>query len=405
MAVSAMLFLCRTFAPDHKLHQMKNLFFFFVSILFLSACSGKKDAPGGNFTVKGEIKNVPDQDVYLDQLFFSEQQPEVVDTAKMTGGKFELLGNAAEEGMFRIRLEKSESGFIFINDAEVIPFTADINDISLAGPEFSTRANSILKKFLLYMDGQRTAMLEGTAKLESLKTTKNNDSLVVEEEKRLVEREDGFKKYMIQFIDTVSDPVVAMFAIGYTRGIPASDLKQTIPQLSSRFPEHKGIASVVSQFNQYLNQPADNSASKPTSKPLVGDMAPEITLADTAGKAFSLSQLKGKYVLIDFWASWCGPCRNENPNVVDAYQTYKNKNFTVLGVSLDKDKADWLKAIKDDKLTWPHISDLQYWNSPVVNLYGFDGIPYNVLIDPTGKIIATELRAEGLKAKLAEVLK
>lgn len=384
---------------------MKNLLWLISTILLLGACSQKKNEGSGEFVVNGEIKNIPDQDVYLDQLFFSEQQPEVVDSAKITGGKFVLKGSATEEGMFRIRLQKSESGFIFINDTDVIPFTADINDISLAGPDFSTRANGILKKFLLYMDGQRTAMLEGTAKLESLKTTKNNDSLIIEEEKRLVQREDGFKKYMVQFIDTVSDPVVAMFAIGYTRGIPASDLKTAIPLLTSRFPSHKGIASVVSQFNQYLNQPSDTTKAQPTSKPLVGDMAPEITLADTSGKPFSLSQLKGKYVLIDFWASWCGPCRKENPNVVEAYQTYKNKNFTVLGVSLDKDRADWLQAIKDDKLTWPHISDLQYWNTPVVNLYGFDGIPYNVLIDPSGKIIATELRGDGLKAKLAEVLK
>ncbi len=383
---------------------MKHFLILAITATIFAGCADKK-TNGGEFTVNGEIKNVPDQLIYLDQLYFSEQQPELVDSAQMTNGKFTLRGNAAEEGMFRIRLQKSESGFIFINDAEKISFRADLNDISLAGPEFSTRANSILKKFLLYMDGQRTAMIEGTAKLESLKTTRNNDSLIIEEEKRLVDREDGFKKYMIEFIDTVSDPVVAMFAIGYTRGIPAAELKQSMSSLTDRFPKHTGIASIVSQFNRFLNQPADTANAQPARKPLVGDMAPEITLADTSGKPFSLSQLRGKYVLIDFWASWCGPCRKENPNVVEAYQTYKNKNFTVLGVSLDKTRGDWLQAIKDDKLSWTNISDLQYWNSPVVGLYGFDGIPYNVLVDPSGKIIATELREQALKAKLAEVLK
>src|SRR5690606_7093065 len=126
-------------------------------------------------------------------------QPLVVDTAEMTNGSFSLKGHAAEPGMFRIRLEKEEAGFIFINDAENIPFKADLHDMSLAGPEFNTRANDILKKFLLYMDGQRSAVLEATARIESLKTTKNNDSLIMAEENKLIEREESFKKYMVQF--------------------------------------------------------------------------------------------------------------------------------------------------------------------------------------------------------------
>lgn len=135
-----------------------------------------------------------------------------------------------------------------------------------------------------------------------------------------------------------------------------------------------------------------------------GKKAPDFTLNDPEGRPVKLSDHRGKYLLLDFWASWCGPCRRENPNVVKAWQKYKDKGFDVFGVSLDRKKENWIKAIKDDHLTWTHVSDLQFWNSAAAKLYGVRAIPSNLLLSPDGTIVAKNLREEELHKKLEELL-
>ncbi|SFN32776.1 Peroxiredoxin [Chitinophaga sp. YR627] len=201
------------------------------------------------------------------------------------------------------------------------------------------------------------------------------------------------KAIQLDFIQRHPNSIVSLHTI--------QDYGGAVPQYEMVQPLFEGLSKAIKtsvpgkKYSQYLVK---------ISRTAIGKMAPEIALPDTAGNVIKLSSLKGKYVLIDFWASWCGPCRAENPAVVEAYNKYKSHGFEVLGVSLDKgpSKSAWIKAIKDDGLTWLQVSDLQYWKSPTAEEYGIRAIPQNFLLDPEGKIIAKNLRGEELDKKLKE---
>ena len=167
--------------------------------------------------------------------------------------------------------------------------------------------------------------------------------------------------------------------------------------LSAKYPNSEAVKSLHS----YLEQ-AKSGQSMPGAVS-IGQEAPEIDLPAPDGKQMKLSSLRGNYVLLDFWASWCGPCRQENPNLVLNYSKYKNKGFKIFQVSLDQTAEAWNKAIKADKLNWNHVSDLQYWNCAAAQRYGVQSIPSNFLLDPEGKIIATDLRGDQLGSELSKI--
>ena len=380
---------------------MKKLFSAIGIAAVLFSCNAGDDK--GKFTLDGEIKGLSDQKIYLEELYFSDKQPEVLDTAEIKDGKFTASALATEEGLFRLRTADEKNVFLFISDKGKMTFTTDIDKPEIANRFFSGSANSSLKKLMAYTDSI-SLLISNKERLRSefLKAgVPETDSTFAAVTNEITALNDNFTKYCFAYADTAKSPVVSLFAATMSP-VELSKFEAPLVKLTKRFPGHKGIAGALAYVKKQAT--AATPAPQKTSA-AVGDVAPELTMNDVDDKPFSLSQLRGKYVLVDFWASWCGPCREENPNVVAAYNQFKNKNFTVLGVSLDKNKQAWITAIKEDKLNWQHISDLKYWSSSAVSLYGFDGIPYNVLVDPQGKIIATNLRESALQNKLAEVLK
>ncbi|MBC7914646.1 MAG: AhpC/TSA family protein [Pyrinomonadaceae bacterium] len=375
---------------------MQFRIFFFFLLLSGSAVFAQKQ--------KFEIKGTVDQKLTIKKLFFTR--------IKMYGTpKPELSTVTIQNGAFLIKgeLDEPEQGILSLSedtktDTAVLRFfidkgaiTVNITNTLSSAQVKGSKVNDDFKSYI-----KRTALSSSEFnefyELLKLKAVKgvNRDSLqlVFEGAYSIYKKELNdirlayFKSNHNAFVSLLLLPEISE----YTQNFKLTD---SLYNLLS--PEIKRTTSARIMMERFQKE----------RQLAVGAIAPEFSQSDTNGKAVKLSDFKGKYVLLDFWASWCGPCRQENPNVVKIYNQFKDKNFTVLGVSLDRpgSKSAWLKAISDDNLTWVNVSDLNFWKNEVAMLYNVTGIPQNFLLDPQGKIIAKNLRGEDLKSALDMVLK
>ena len=382
---------------------MKRILYLLIITVFVTACTEKKH---GAFVVTGFIENAAGKKVLLMESSSTNARSVILDSATLKDkGAFTLRGRANEEGIFRLAVENGPD-IILINDNNDIRVRLNVNDYRNYTVEGSPASQSMHTLFE-DCDKKATAIYATSKQIDSLRTIPQQDSLVeimrTKKDKQMSEFNDMVKTY----INNSNSPAASLFALGIiSETIPKEELLSFATNLSKKFPEHAGVArrkSMIAENNAVV--PAAPTSPTENTYALLNKPAPDLTMNDVNGKPVSISSFKGKFLLVDFWASWCAPCRQENPNVVAAYNRYKNKNFTILGISLDENKDAWKKAIAKDKLTWIHMSDLKQWESSAVTSYGFEGIPFNVLIDPTGKIIASSLRGEDLERKLGEVLK
>jgi peroxiredoxin len=377
---------------------MKKVFFYILFLLpFFAAAQN-----GYPFLIKSKIGhlNTPAR-AYL---IYSLGANRVVDSTLIDNGSFNFNGTIDNPGGALLVIDAKGVGIARLDStADNLTFYIDKGEFSINSPDSLSKAKITGSK--INDDNAKLMALLNPLKIQAQRLRNQAESASPAQQNsaefqnamqaRLKTLQVAQKSTLVDFIKANPDSYLSLMAINSVAG-PQPDPTELDPLYNGLSPALKATET-AKVFKKALD------ALRVTA---VGVIAPDFTENDVNGTPVKLSSFRGKYVLIDFWASWCGPCRQENPNVVKVFNKYKAKNFTIIGVSLDKadGKAAWQSAIQNDGLSWTQVSDLKFWNNEVAREYFINSIPANFLLDPNGKIIARDLRGDDLEAKLAEVL-
>jgi len=333
--------------------------------------------------------------------FGADAQPVQLDSTFVSASKpgFELSGKTNGVGIYDVMIEKGPL-IPLVNDVAEVKLDIDLLNKSGYYRVSGSKPSEQIRNFVFSYSEKTLNTNNAFSRLDSLKLNQAGDSLILNATNEKNQSLAVLNNYVKTFLSEVDNPSVAAFVLGTaSSSLPIDEYESLLTKISQKYPTDENLGYLKTQLEAKKNTTASSE------NVWVGKQAPEFSMPDADGNMVSLSSFRGKYVLVDFWASWCGPCRMENPNVVKAYNEFKDRNFTILGVSLDKEKQPWLDAIQKDQLTWNHVSDLAFWNSKAVGIFHFNGIPYNILIDPSGKVIGESLRGAQLTETLKAVLK
>jgi peroxiredoxin len=384
-----------------KIIMKKVLFLLISMVAVMTSCNSAGD--GNKYTIDGVVKNTASKTIYLEQL--NLQKVTVIDTAKIDASGNFHLSSAAEKGFYRLRVDNQHMWLMLLeNKAYKAELNTDnVMDYKIKGAPLNDEFQEgvkVISESQIKLQGMKMSFQQQQSQGAGEDVLKKLAAEIDVEQQKF---EDQVKKKA-----EAKDPILALYFTSFLRmdKYPEEN-KRMVERLQKEAPSSSYTTEMVTQYSTIQQQiKAQETAKKAEGATAIGAVAPDLAFAGPDGKTLKLSDLRGKIVLLDFWASWCRPCRMENPNVVAAYKKFKDKGFTVYSVSLDQNGDSWKAAIQQDGLIWPnHVSDLKGWQSEPARMYGVQGIPAQFLLDKDGKIIAKNLRGADLENKLGELLK
>ena len=368
--------------------MLKKIGFVLVAVMAFAGCKDKE-----SFTIEGKFENyTPQAKVYLYKVEKADEKP-LDSTVLSDKGDFKFSNTTPDVDFFRVKIDKSEYMLIAKN-GDHIKLSADLANKSfaytLSGAAEADKLEELNKNRNQYFS--RMAVIQSQFEETVAAQPQNRDMIANQMRPALIKENEDLINYTLKFAMENTNSLAGFYAINSLNPDEyAPQMLEYADKIRSNFNKNAAVTDFLVRMAKLKTVQS-------------GAVAPDFTINTIDGKKIKLSDFKGKYVLLDFWASWCQPCRQENPNVVKAYQSYKNNNFTVFSVSLDKDPSAWKQAVEEDHLAWTHASDLKDFEGPSVRLYQVESIPSSFLIDPSGKIIAKNLRGSDLEEFLNRTL-